>query len=260
MKVVIKNPVKAECFGNLFQHIKLFTDHINIMFEEGRMYIQSMDSSRVSIFEIDIPAGWFDEYVIETALTIGVSSSMIFKVLNTRDKAQEMTWVVDGGVNADKLDLHFTCDNKAIFDKHFELPLIDLDCEMMDIPAAESQAEFTIPSGNFANIINQLKLFGETLEIKCDEEKIEMHSLSVELGKMTVDINIDDLTEYAINEGQTINLSFSLTILHNICMYSKIAREVEIKVTENFPLKLTYKLGDDGGHMSFYLAPKIQED
>jgi len=170
-----------------------------------------------------------------------------------------MIWTV-ADTDAEKLELHFTCENKAIFDKRFELPLMDLDYELMNIPSTESQAELTIPSGTFANIINQLKLFGETLEIKCDEEKIEMLSLSVDLGKMAVDINIDDLTEYSINEGQTMNLSFSLSILHNICMYSKLTKEVEIKLTENFPLKLEYKLGDDGGKMTFYLAPKISDN
>jgi proliferating cell nuclear antigen PCNA len=218
-----------------------------------------MDSSRVSIFEIELPALWFEEYEIDNPVTIGISSSMIFKVLNTREKSQEMIWTV-ADTDAEKLELHFTCENKAIFDKRFELPLMDLDYELMNIPSTESQAELTIPSGTFANIINQLKLFGETLEIKCDEEKIEMLSLSVDLGKMAVDINIDDLTEYSINEGQTMNLSFSLSILHNICMYSKLTKEVEIKLTENFPLKLEYKLGDDGGKMTFYLAPKISDN
>jgi proliferating cell nuclear antigen PCNA len=218
-----------------------------------------MDSSRVSIFEIELPALWFEEYEIDNPVTIGISSSMIFKVLNTREKSQEMIWTV-ADTDAEKLELHFTCENKAIFDKRFELPLMDLDYELMNIPSTESQAELTIPSGTFANIINQLKLFGETLEIKCDEEKIEMLSLSVDLGKMAVDINIDDLTEYSINEGETMNLSFSLSILHNICMYSKLTKEVEIKLTENFPLKLEYKLGDDGGKMTFYLAPKISDN
>jgi proliferating cell nuclear antigen len=229
------------------------------MFETERMYVQSMDSSRVSIFEIELPALWFEEYEIDNPVTIGISSSMIFKVLNTREKSQEMIWTV-ADTDAEKLEIHFTCENKAIFDKRFELPLMDLDYELMNIPSTESQAELTIPSGTFANIINQLKLFGETLEIKCDEEKIEMLSLSVDLGKMAVDINIDDLTEYSINEGETMNLSFSLSILHNICMYSKLTKEVEIKLTENFPLKLEYKLGDDGGKMTFYLAPKISDN
>jgi len=52
MNIIIRNPQKAECFSALFQHIHMFTDHINIIFEKEKMYLQSMDSSKVSIFEI----------------------------------------------------------------------------------------------------------------------------------------------------------------------------------------------------------------
>jgi hypothetical protein len=87
-----------------------------------------------------------------------------------------------------------------------------------------------------------------------------MYSISQESGKMLVEINIDDLTAYSINEGESMKLSFSLNVLHNICMYNKIAKDVEIRLTENFPMKITYLLGDDNCKMVFYLAPKINDD
>lgn len=261
MNVVLRNPVKAEQFSALFQHIKLFTEHINIMFEKDHMYLQSMDSSRVSVFEIKLQSTWFDvyEHTHNTSIALGVSSTLLFRILNTRDKLQELELVFDDR-DSDKLFINFSCDNKAIFDKKFELPLVDLEYELMSIPDSESQAEISINSANFANIINQMKMFGDTLEIECNEEKIMMYSISQESGKMLVEINIDDLTEYSINEGESIKLSFSLNVLHNICMYNKITKDVEIRLTENFPMKITYLLGDENSKMVFYLAPKISDD
>jgi len=261
MNIVIRNPQKAECFASLFQHIKLFTEHVNITFEKERMFLQSMDSARVSIFEMNLPAVWFDvyEHTNNSPITIGLSSTMLFKILNTRDKVQETNLVFDMD-EVDKLYLNFTCENKSIFDKHFELPLIDLEYEIMNIPESESDAEFSICSTNFANIINQLKLFGDTLEITCTEEKILLNSLSIESGKMSVEINIDDLTSYSINEGENMNLSFSLNNLHNICLYSKIAKEMDIRLTKNFPMKIVFHLGEENTKMTFYLAPKINDD
>jgi proliferating cell nuclear antigen len=231
------------------------------MFEKDHMYLQSMDSSRVSVFEIKLQSSWFDSYehTNPTSIAIGVSSTLLFKILNTRDKIQELQLIFDENDN-DKLFINFSCDNKAVFDKKFELPLVDLEYELMAIPDSESQAEISINSANFANIINQMKMFGDTLEIECDEEKIMMYSIGQESGKMLVEINIDDLTEYSINEGESMKLSFSLNVLHNICMYNKIAKDVEIRLTENFPMKLTYSLGDDNCKMVFYLAPKINDD
>lgn len=250
---------KAECFSALFQHIRLFTEQINIMLESGRMYIQSMDSARVSIFEIFIPSTWFDVYQHTNvgSTTIGLNSTMLFKILNTRDKLQEIS-IVFNEDDPDKLFLNLTCDNKSIFDKHFELPLLDLDYELMNIPHIESQAELSISSTNFASIINQLKLFGDSLDIECNEENILLTSVSQESGKMLVKIDIDDLTSYAINEGENMKISFSLNNLHNICMYNKIAKEIEIHLTKNYPMKIIYNLGDDT-KLVFYLAPKIDD-
>jgi proliferating cell nuclear antigen PCNA len=199
--------------------------------------------------------------------------------LNTRDKIQELN-ILYKDEDSDKLFINFTCGRaivnsissengsdrpiiretsaKAVFDKHFELPLMDIEYELMNIPPQDSQAEFTVPSGTFSNLINQLGLFGDSLEIDCSEEKIMLHSVSVDQGKMAVEMKIDDLTEYSINEGEVMHITFSLKILHNICLYNKISKEVIVHLTSNFPMKIVYDLGENA-NMTFYLAPKIED-
>jgi len=261
MNVTLSTPTKSEIFCSMFQNMKAFTEHVNIMFEKDRMYLQSMDSARVSIFEYNIPSTWFDKYshTNNSAIPIGINSTLLFKILNTRDKAQIIELMFDPE-QSDKLFISFTSTNKAIFDKHFELPLMDLEYDIMEIPDMECDAEFTIPSANFANLINQLKMFGDTMDIECSEEKIDMHSLSEGLGKMTVNIDINDLDSYAINEGEEMKLSFSLTMLNNICAYSKISKDIEIKLVRDYPMKIIYYLGDPNTKMTFYLAPKMSDD
>jgi proliferating cell nuclear antigen len=261
MNIVINNPQKADSFASLFQHIKLFSEHVNIMFEKERVYLQSMDTSRVSIFEIELSKSWFDVYEHTQAANIclGINTTILFKILNSRDKGQKLNIIYDNQ-DSDKLFVHFTCENKDIFDKHFELPLMDIECDIIGIPEMDSQADLTINSANFANIINQLQMFGEDLIIDCSEEKITLCATSQETGKMMVDINIDDLDEFAINDGETISLSFGLKYLHSICMYSKLAKDIEIKLTRDFPMKITYSLGDENSKLVFYLAPKINDE
>jgi proliferating cell nuclear antigen PCNA len=257
MNITINSTGKAEVFGLLFQHIRLFTEHVNVTFDKEKMFMQSMDSARVSVFELSLPATWFDSYEHTGAapITLGIPATMLFKILNTRDKSQDIHIIYNA--DDDKLLVNFSSNNASVFNKRFELPLIDLDCDLMSIPETESEAEFSIDSAVFSNLINQLKIFGDTIEIECTEDKITLHSISIEAGKMVVDINIDDLTEYSITEGEVMKLSFSLSMLHNICMYNKIAKEVEIHLTNNFPMKIKYLLGDDGACFTFYLAPKI---
>lgn len=269
MNVELHTPAKAESFAGLFQHIKLFTEHINILFQTDKMFVQGMDSSRVSIFEIYLPATWFDTYELtgEVDVTIGVNVNIFSKVLATRDKAQIMRLNFPGGGD-DKLFVDFVCPPNAtvnksgVYDKSFEVPLMDIESEMMMIPPSESQAEFSVPAVKFAILMDQLKLFGDTIQFECSETAIQLTSHSQDCGKMKVDIPIDDLTSFAINEGESMSLSYSLTHLHNICLYSKIAPEITIHMSDNFPIKMVFSVGsnDSGAQIVFYLAPKLSEE
>lgn len=260
MEIQINQPSNAEIFSGLFQYIKLFTNDININFEPEQLFIQALDSSRVSIFEVYLPKTWFDVYTInnETGAVIGINTNNLYKVLHAREKNQRITMKMDD-VTDDKILLDMTSENPTIFDKHFELPLIDMDTEMMHIPSMEYKADFSLPSNTFATLIDQLKMFGETLRIECSENRIQLFSESVDSGKMSVDIPIDDLVSFAIEEDEELDISFALTYLHNICLYSKLAKTVDISMTTNYPIRIQYLLDESDAKIVYYLAPKIDD-
>jgi hypothetical protein len=43
-------------------------------------------------------------------------------------------------------------------------------------------------------------------------------------------------------------------------MYNKLAKDIEIKLTRDYPMKITYALGDEKSKMIIYLAPKINDN
>ena len=192
------------------------------MFEKNRMFIQTMDTSHVSIIDISIPSTWFDKYEHrdDGSLTIGINSSILTKMLNTRDKMQIVNIELKQDAS-DHLYMSFTSDTPQVFDKHFEIPLLDLEQDILSIPEAESQAEFSLKSSYFSALMNQLKHFGSNLDIECSEERILLISDSESNGKMQVNIDINDLSEYAIDEGEELKVSYSLKYLNNICSYNK---------------------------------------
>ncbi len=271
MNVILRDPAKADKFAAMFQHMKAFSDHINIMFESSRFYIQCMDSAHVSIMELVLPADWFDVYeqTHDENVVIGLSSAMLYKILNSRDKSQQMSIVLDSP-SADSLGIHFTqivanagvanTSSKTEFDKRFEIPLMTIDAELMDIPNLECQAELELGSAHFASVVSQLRMFADTMSIECSEEKIVMASQSNDQGKMFVEINIDDVSEFAIDEGSQLNLSFALPYIHNMCLYNKLSENVRLMFSENFPMKVIYTLGREDAFMAFYLAPKIGDE
>jgi proliferating cell nuclear antigen PCNA len=258
MNLTINNPAKLDAFSAIFQNMKLFSDNVNISLESTGLFLQAMDSGRVSVVELSIPNDWFDSYSVSSGMTIGVNSVIFHRILSTRDKSQNIQ--IESDDNPDTLLVRFKSSDSAVFDKTFEIPLIDIDSETMSIPTIEYQAEFSLPSVNFNNLMNQLKMFGENMDVDCSEDRIVLHSSSQDCGKMSVEIKIDDLNSFSIDEGEQLEMSFSLLYLYNISQFHKIAKEVELKFKRDYPVQLVYNLGAENATLRFFLAPKIKDE
>jgi proliferating cell nuclear antigen len=305
MKFVLNTSSKSDSLTGIIQNLRSFTDTVNIQFTEEGLSIQTMDNSHISVVELSIPAGWFNDYECPESVILGVNINILSKILAAKDKSQILT------INhtQDKLEIHFTSilpeiqnivleikdeekeqqeqpvieesgkkgkgkgkskepkekkpkeqpklDSK-IYDMHFEIPLVDIESEAIDIPPIDYAAEFSLSSLNFANIVSQLRLFGDTMDIECSEEKIQLYSHGIESGKMSVEINIDELTEFSINEGERLTISFGLNYLNHISAFHKLTKEIELKICDNYPLYAAYNFGEDA-KVKFYLAPKISD-
>ena len=281
MEIVIRKSERADKFAAIFQHIKLFTEHIALTFDKTHMKMQCMDNAHVAILEMSLPSTWFDTYELsQSDVRIAFNATYLHRILSSRDKEQQIQMVYSSE-DTDRLLIHLTkqddfsgSDNASTsngkqkekksatnnFDKHFELPLIDIEEEGMQIPDIEYAAELSMQSAQFADIINQLKMFGDTMEVQCSEERIALASTSQDQGKMFVEIGINDLSEFAIDEGADLALSFSLTYLKYFCAYSKIAELVSIKFGDSYPMRVSYSLGEEeDANLVFHLAPKIAD-
>ena len=261
MNIEIHDNTKSQKFCSIFQHIKLFTDCINITFDKKQLYIQAMDSSHIVIFEIFLPSSWFCKYTFldnQESVVLGLNAGILYKILNTRDKSQH-TILAYSVSNSDKLNIHFSHEDPNIFDKHFELPLMDIESEMLGIPEFESNVTLIMPSSDFSSVVSSMQIFGDTIEFHCQEEKIQIVSSSSEIGKMEVDIENKILDNYELEGNDALKVSFALFKMHDICMYSKLANEIEIVLTYNYPIRITYDIGDDA-KLVFYLAPKINDE
>ena len=85
---------------------------------------------------------------------------------------------------------------------------MEIESEIMDIPEMNSTASFILPS-QLCDVGKNLKIFGDSLEINCDENEIRLLSKSEESGKMKVNINFDDIVHTRLKKMRL--LRFVLT-------------------------------------------------
>ena len=263
MYLSIENKSKIEMFVALFQLLKNWGSNISIQFEHDRLYIQTMDKSHICLSNITIKNTWFTTYAVDTNTRICVDSNNFAIIINYALKHKKMEIRFEDELEPDKLFLNLLSNEpgaaanskKENFDHFFELSLVDVEQDILGIPEVDYNVEFTIDSKKICELISELNVFGTNLNIRCSEELLEMNA-SGDAGKLKVNIPIADLNEYAIDEGEELDISYSLNHISKMCLSTKLGANVEIFISTEYPMSFKYSLGDDS-FVSFYIAPKI---
>ena len=99
--------------------------------------------------------------------------------------------------------------------------------------------------------------FGDTINVVCNDETVKFVIIGA-MAQMTVNIPTEDLVEYSVNEGEEINLLYSLAYLNKLCLSNKLSENVEMCIGNECPMRIKYDLGDEST-IIFYLAPKLDE-
>ena len=258
-------PTKAEKLIFMLKNINVLSSQITIYFRKQGIYTQGMDPSQVCLFEFEIDAEgenkWLDYYKLEneTETNIGINCVILAKILNTYKKDQTITFKVDSN-NNDVLNINFNFigeKSNTIYDKEFQIPLMDINEELLTIPDKEYAVDIEIQSNIFDKLCGEFALFDDMLKINCSEKKIEMIASGTE-GKMKVNINVDDLDEFSIEEDLIYKDSFSLVYFNHMCTFHKLSDTMLLNFENDRPMKLTYCIAD-GFILKFYMGAKAKD-
>ena len=279
MELVISEKSKVKQFETIFKHLKHISVDVNLIFTEEGLYTQGMCSSHVSLFELNLDKSWFQSYsVTNESLILGVNCEMLFKCISCLEENQIISMKSDGG---DSIELNFTGDKSV--NKHFMLPMMSIDSEQMEIPEVEYSADITMLSEQLDHLVSELNDFGNVVNITCNEENIIMDVLG-EMGNMTLNIKEEDIIEYALEENENpekgtefadvLKMSYALEFIKNVCLFSKLNKEIKMHISEEYPIKFEYSLDiwsdsvkEDGeeedietiNYIRFFVAPKIED-
>jgi proliferating cell nuclear antigen PCNA len=275
LHVVIEKGNKSLIFSEILKKLKIFTDNVVIQFNDEYMYIQGMDSSHIVIFELKLCKEWFDTYIItkENTYEFGINTNIISKILSVRDENQHIRLLQDDD-DSDKLSIEFINQNNAqknksendkktkissCYEKFFNIPLVDIDVEMFEIPPTDYDATLQLESKNMKNLIDDFALFDvSTLDFTFNQDDISLKTNGIETN-MEVNILHEQMELYSITENTEFKNSFNLNFIHKICQFSKISKIVQLQQTKDIPLEFTYMI-DDVNIFRFYLAPSINDD
>ncbi len=259
MKVQLSDKNKVKSLAAVFRHVHNLSDVINLQFRDDGLYMQGMDSSHACLFELSLAADWFDHYVLPTPCVLGVYSIILSKVISCLLDGQTITLSMDA--DGDRLGVELAGEGTVT--KVWELPLVDLDSEQLQVPESEYSADISCRSQMFAKLVSEMAIFSDSLRFDISEETIALVA-SGDQGKMRAEIKEEDINEFCLEEEVTLALTLGISYVAGICAFSKLADDVYIQCSPEAPVKFQYSLheqapGESECFMRFFVAPKIDD-
>jgi proliferating cell nuclear antigen len=254
MKLTIKDENDKKTFTQIFKHLNSFTELLNLRFEENRLYFQGMDQSHCALFELQLSKEWFGEYDVNESIVLGINIGILSKILGIRNKEQDIVLEM----NDEEGDrLYVELESKTVLTKTFQIPIMDIDEELMIIPDVEYSVDFVCYSKKIEEIIKEMSIFGDSIFMEFTEDNMELSSTG-DNGSMLVNINFEDLEEYVIEEGKKFKIEYAIKYFLWIMVFSDISDSVSIHASNKIPMKVHYPLGEEN-YIKFWLAPKFDD-
>lgn len=236
------SPSRSNVLCEIFKKLRLFTDSFVLMINNERLYIQGMDSSHIIIFDLHVSCEWFEKLEThnEENFEFGLHSSLLAKILNVKSDSQSMR-IYNEENSMDKLGIDFVNGGSSDYDKFFEIPLMDIDNDLLEIPPTEYDASIIIESKNFKKIIDDFNgLEFQNIQIVCNEDDIRFKSESSQ-GNMELNVNNSQLYSYGVIEDNQVKNSFNLNFISKMCQF-KVSKYMSVQQSDGIPIEIKYLL------------------
>ena len=218
-----------------------------------------MDDSHVCLFNLTIKKAWFDLYNGNNEV-ISFHTSIIVKILSLYQPKCEIIFQS----NENKNYLEITLKYKDHTEKQFCIPLIDLDIDLLDSQPIEGSVEFMIKTKTMDKYVQEMLLFGDTMEMVCCNENIYMISEGDD-GKYQLKIPYENIDELVLEEELKLKIKIPLKYINIITKVYSVFDTLSIKIEKDAPFCISLQDKNKETNellvnIDYFIAPKIEDD
>lgn len=242
--------VQASAFKAVFEVLKDILNDVNIYFTAEGVRVTTLDTANSALIDMFLRADNFEEYSCPEEIVAGVNVSNTFKLLKTITNNDIITMAVN---NKEYIDICIQNETKKSSTK-FQLKLLDINEEQIDLPAVDMSVTTTMQSADFQRICRDMNNIATIVQISRVEKEFRIQCAGDFANQETVIECNDDM-----GAGKNLTGEYSLKYLNIFTKATGMCSTVQImQEDENKFLVLKYNVANLG-ELKFYLAAKIDE-
>lgn len=209
----------------------------------------AMDPANVAMVIYKLFSSTFTEYDLKEDIEIGLNLENLKQVLRRASPSDMITLELD---TDNKLKIQL----KGTSVRTFSIPTIELDEREQRIPDLKFGAVITTESHILNEAIEDADIVAESVTFIAEPKKMTVKAEG-DLSKAMIDIKEDENTQIKV-EGGKVSSKYSIEYLKKMMNGGKIASNVRVSFSKDYPLRLDY-VTIDKVNMSFILAPRVEE-
>lgn len=213
---------------------------------------RAMDPSHVALVDLNWPNAGFEKYDCDKQHKLTVRVEEFVKLLRRANPKDSVTIQADDG---DMLTLKFQNGYK----REFKIHLIESTYSPTPLPKLSFNAKVVLQEKAFEDILNDVQTISDHVTLETAKDKITFNGKS-DSGSASIPIEKGNEALDSIEVKEESKATYSLQYLLAIVKAAGASSEkVVCEYSNKMPLKLEFTLGDTGGRINFYLAPRIEE-
>ena len=210
----------------------------------------AMDPANVAMVIFKLLSSSFTEYKVEKDVEMAINLNN-FKQILKRAKTNDM---LSMEIAENRLKIQF----KSNTTRTFYLPIIELEEKEQKIPKLDFVASVAMPAVILNDAIEDADIVAESVSFVTGSDKLDV-TAEGDLSKANIEINSGDEIKIKSPSGEKVKAKYSIEYLKKMISGSKLAPEVTLNYSKDYPLKLEFK-AIDKVLLSFILAPRVEND
>jgi len=159
---------------------------------EDGMTSMGMDASHVALVNLkinsDLDAGVFSSYRCDKTCQLSFKVEVLQKVMKALPNDGTLQILVED----DAKDCQFICCEKDLERKTtFKINLLEIEAEHLGVPDSDYESEVQMPSAEFAKLMRDLSIHGESLQLNLDKNAL---AFCVKGDESSMDVEVHERT------------------------------------------------------------------
>lgn len=213
---------------------------------------RAMDPSHVALVDLLMPNSSFERFECEKPFKFSVRVEDLVKLIGRSDTKDS---IEISSTEEDAINVKFMNGYK----REFTIHLIESSSGTAPLPKLEFTTKATLTKTIFEKVLSDISVVSDQVTIQAAKEKL-MFSGKSDVGKAAIELQKNDADVLDLHSEAEDKATYSIDYLLNIAKAMGGAVDTIVcEFSSKKPIKLAFKLNDQGSRIHYYLAPRVSE-